>query len=698
MNDKSWWRDILRQPLSRRAAIKAGSVTVATVVISAAAEAHHDVAAAGSAVSKTPAGTNGHGLTAALDPSRLVARDAHEFIELMSRRQEALEIRSLQQSGTPRLRIMPNHRAKFLLGQRFDLRVEAENIDPGATEIVISVDNGGETQIPLNASVKTNTKPTSAELTWRGLAFSRAGRYRFQARATAGGQAVAEATVTWDVVAADTSGTKAKNIILFIGDGMGQGAITAARIVSKGIAEGKYNGLLEMDMMDVYGHVSTSGIESIGTDSANSAHAYATGHKGEQNAMGVYPDNTPDDDFDNPRVENIVELVKRSRGMSVGLITTADVTDATPAAFFSHTRRRARYRAIAEQALQPERFVDVFMGGGYDKFLPASDPGSNTETKDERNLLDEARAQGVTVVTTRAEMKAAGRTQKLWGLFRPGNMNVYLDREVLRDQGALNANTGLNPKALVGGPWMDQPTLWEMLEKSIEVLEQNPNGFFLMVEGASIDKQEHPMDWQRAVWDLIEMDKAVGMAKQWAASRNDTLIAVTADHNHSMQVVGTYDRDKGVGRAGTGVYGDAGFPNFVDSNGDGFPDDPNPSRTLFVGFSNHPDYRDDFQIDVPGPTEPAVLDMETRKAVPNPRHDPDAELQTGNLPFDQTNCVHIVDDVIIVASGPGAQRFRGLLDNTEVFYAMVDALGLEVPARTAAVPTGQRTLAAVTPR
>src|SRR5262249_2696637 len=216
-----------------------------------------------------------------------------------------------------------------------------------------------------------------------------------------------------------------------------------------------------------------------------------------------------------------------------------------------------------------------------------------------------AKAKGVTFVSSRAELKAAGKPKALWGFFRPGNMNVYLDREVLRDPKVLNAQTGLNPPKLVGGPFMDQPNLWEMTEAALGVLEQNSNGFFLMVEGASIDKQEHPLDWQRAVWDMIEMDKALGMAKRWAAARGDTLIVVTADHNHSMAVVGIHDRDKGKGRDGNGVYDAAGFPNFVDSDGDGFPDDPNPRRTLFMGFSNHPDHRPTFQFHTAGPTEPA---------------------------------------------------------------------------------------------
>lgn len=639
-----WWQ-VLQGRFTRRNAIKAGTVTVATTV------------AAGAATQSTSA--TGFGtLAERIDPARLRALDPHAAAGRWSRTQELLALQ--QPSGTPRLTILPIDRAKFLTGQRFDLRVEATNIDPAGAQLTVTVDNGGDAIVRAQPTV-SNSIATSLEHTWRNVAFGRPGTYRISASFSGGGQMLT-AAVTFQVVNAAQPARAAKNVILFIGDGMGQGPITAARIVSKGMRQGRYNGFLEMDMMDVYGHVTTSGMDSIATDSANSASAYATGHKTVVNAMGVYPDNTIDPN-DDPRVENIVEMVKRARGMAVGLVTTADVADATPAAFFAHTRRRSELQYIVSEALTPERSPDVYMGGGYEHFLPQSTPDSSR--KDDRNLLDEAKALGYALATTRAEMKAAGAASKLLGLFRTGNMNVYLDREVTKD-------------AAVLGRFTDQPTLWEMTEAAIASLEQNPNGFFLMVEGASIDKQEHPLDWQRAVWDTIEMDKALGVAKKWAAQRGDTMIAVTADHNHAMTVVGTHDRDRGAGRAGNGVYDAAGFPNFIDSNGDGFPDDPNPGRTLFVGWNNHPDYRDDFELD-PAPTQPALVDTATRRAAPNPARDPNAELQTGNLPFDQNNCVHTVDDVIVVASGPGADRFRGLLDNTEVFFAMVDALGLQLP-------------------
>jgi len=652
--------ELLKRRVSRRGAFKAGTATAATVVITGVGLQRGSSAARAAAL-RPP------------QPLLLEAQDPHALVGQWSLAQEARARQ--QQGGPPRLTILPIDRAKFLAGARFDLRVEAENVDPSTAQIAVSIDNGGTAQLLAAEPLRSSAKESSLEAMWREVAFKTPGNYTLTATLTDADQTLSQ-TVNWQVVAADTNGKKAKNVILFIGDGMGQAPITAARIVSRGMTQGKYNGFLEIDTMDVYGHVTTSGMDSIATDSANSASAYATGHKTAVNAMGVYPDNTEDPN-DDPRVENLAELLKRSRDMAIGLVTTSDVTDATPAAFFAHTRRRSQLAYIAAQAFEPERAPDVLMGGGYDKFIPQGDGSSRT---DDRDLTAEAAAGGYSVVTTRAELAAAKGAKKLLGLFRPGNMNVYMDREVLRDPAVLgSAAPGLSPKVLAGGPWLDQPTLWETTAAAIDTLAQNSNGFFLMVEGASIDKQEHPLDWQRAVYDLIEMDQALGYAKRWAKSRGDTLIVVTADHNHSMSVVGVHDRSKGTGREGNGVYDAAGFPNFTHSNGDVFPDDPNPSRTLFMGFSNHPDFRENYDVNLPGPLEPALIDASTKTAQPNPELAPDAELQIGNLDPTQTNCVHTVDDIAIFAAGPSAQRFAGLLDNTEVFHGIVDALGLKVP-------------------
>jgi alkaline phosphatase len=466
--------------------------------------------------------------------------------------------------------------------------------------------------------------------------------------------------VEYQVVEAQPTAQQARNVILFIGDGMSLPMRTAARIVSRGMKEGKYNSMLEMDEMEHYGAVTTSGMDSIATDSANSASAYATGHKAVVNAMGVYPDNTSDP-TDDPRVETLGEMVKRTRQMGFGLVTTAEIQDATPAAMFAHTRRRAEYISIMDQMLNPSQMPDVVMGGGSASLLPQSTPGSRR--KDNRDLIKEFEAKGYQFVGTRSELRAADAPAKLLGLFHLGNMNVYLDKAVFKKDTVLKTFT-------------DQPMLWEMTDKALEILGKSPHGFFLMVEGASIDKQAHVLDWERTVWDAIEMDRAVGVAKRWAAANGyDTLIIVTADHAHGMSITGTYwEGDGKKGREAVRVYADAKFPDYQDTDGDGFPDKVAVTRPLIVHWANHPEFYENYKVN-DEPLSPTV--QEGDKWVANKQRNGDGELQTGNLPWNANNEVHTVEDVPLTASGPGAEQFHKTIDNTEVFFAIVNALRLD---------------------
>ncbi|MFJ9696137.1 alkaline phosphatase [Kitasatospora sp. NPDC101183] len=637
--------------LSRRGLFRAGGGGLAAVAVVGLSEGN---------ASATP-GAPGTGAAGAADKAPigpLKAAGPHAAVE----RTEGFGVRGA--SGGP-IRILPIDNAKFLAGTLFDLRVEASQVDPATAKIEISVEGEhGPEAILHNDPVRSSSAKDSLEVTYRQVTFPNPGSYTVRVKVTSGGK-TSRAEVEHEVVSARHHGRKAANVIFFLGDGMGGAAITGARLLSKGMTQGKYRGLLEMDQMDARGIVGTSGADSIATDSANSMSAYMTGHKTSVNAMGVYESNEPDPNK-HPRVETMAELLKRAAGMAIGVVTTAEIQDATPAAVWAHTRRRSEYLEIMDQVLDPARTPDVLMGGGLASLLPKSQKGS--KRKDERDLVNEFRQKGFTVATTAKELATAtaGKApEKLLGQFHTGNLNVYLDRQQIR-----------KPEVL--GDWQDQPTLPAMTAAALKVLEDKPNGFFLMVEGASIDKQEHPLDGPRALYDTIEFDQAVGVAKRWAKGRGDTLIVVTADHNHSMSIVGTHDRRKNQGRPANGIYGDAGFPTYTDRNGDGFPDDPNPEIGLFFGWSNHPDHTDGFTHN-PIPVQPSLIDTASGNAVPNPQHQAGAELQQGNLPPHETNCVHTVDDVSIVASGPGSDDFNGFLDNTEVHFAILNALGLEVP-------------------
>lgn len=547
------------------------------------------------------------------------------------------------------IKVLPIDNAKFLQGQKFDFAIEVKN---GSSDMDVKV-NGQDAAKFFGKDASRTMEGTTAIYRIDDVSFKKAGNIDIEVK---DGSQERKANY---VVTNEKAKKTAKNVILFVGDGMSLQAREIARILSKGITEGKYNDLLNMEKLDNMAIITTSGYDSIVTDSANSASAYATGHKSVVNAMGVY-ENCTKDPLDDPKVENIIELAKRTRGMATGIVSTANITDATPAAMLTHTRRRSEQNYIATDMLNDKHRPDVIMGGGSRHFLPMSTPGS--KRKDNVDVIKSFEDLGYTFSGTKTELENTPKSEdKILGLYQLDNMNVYIDREVTK-----------NPSVLKS--FNDQPGLVEMTEKAIDTLSKNPNGFFLMVEGACIDKQLHVLDWQRAAYDNIEMDKAIGAAEKFAAKNNDTLIVVVADHAHGASITGTYhELDGKTGREGVRCYQDAKWPTFQDADGDGYPDNPDPSITLAVQFANHPDYNENYRFkDVP--TVPSIMGKDG-KAIANPQIK--GELLRGNIPTSDDQEVHSADDIILNAGGPGSEYFKGVMDNTEVFFGIVRALGLD---------------------
>lgn len=578
------------------------------------------------------------------------------------------------------IRILPVDTAKFWAGARFDFDVEVSNAKN--LQFVDVQVNG----VPAEKffGKKAVTKDLGNGVTsYRidDVDFAKTGKVEVTVNAK-DSLGVSKATAGYNVVH-EAAVKKAKNVILFVGDGMSLQAREIARILSKGMTNGKYNDLLAMEKLEHNAVITTSGYDSLVTDSANSASAYATGHKSVVNAMGVYEDSTKDP-FDDPKVENISEILKRTRGMSIGIITQAESTDATPAAMIGHTRRRANQDFLAKSYLDAYHRPDVIMGGGSARYLPKSVPGS--KRKDNDNIIQDFKNLGYTFASTSREMMAAPDNKPLLGLFHTGTMNVYIDREMLK-----------NPKVLKG--FDDQPNLMNMTKKSLDILSKNPNGFFAMIEGASIDKQLHVMDWQRAAYDTIEFDKSIEYAEKWAKEHGDnTLIIVLADHAHGISISGTYhERDGKKGTEAVRVYANSIFPTFKDADHDGFPDNPDPDVTLAVQYANHPEYYENYHF-MKTPTPPALAVTETKeeavkngdnveyhqvshassKANPARIHPGDpAELMPANTPKDDPQECHSADDILLNAGGPGSEYFHGTMDNTEVFFGMMRALGID---------------------
>jgi alkaline phosphatase len=567
--------------------------------------------------------------------------------------------------------VYPIDRAEILAGSYFDFKVEfPARVERARVRVTI---NGADHAATFGKSAEFIEREEGKEqsaLILRDVSLAKPGSYRIEVTDGANTRQLA-----WSVF--DTGPRKAKNVILFIGDGMSPAHRVAARILSKRISEGKAFGKLAIDDMPRMALVATAGSDSIITDSANSASAYATGHKSAVNAMGVYADRTADP-FDDPKVENIVSLVKRHLNMAVGIVTNTEIEDATPAAMAAHSRRRVTYDEIVAQYLAAK--PDVLMGGGLANFLPKGAPGA--KRKDETDYVARFRDAGYRYATNAGELNAAAAdqdTRKLLGLFNLGNMDGVLDRRFLK---------GGSVKK-----FPDQPDLTEQVKAAIAMLSKSGNGFFLMVESGLIDKYAHALDMERAVYDTIMLDNAVRQTREWTAARgDDTLILVIADHNHPNSLIGTINDDMDTIpnvplRERVGVYDKAGFPNYPAPDADGYPARVDVSRRLAIFSASVPDHYETFRPKLDNPNAPTVENKaEAGTFVANEayKNAPGAAFRLGNLSKYINASVHSGEDVILTAAGPGSERVRGQLDNTEVFRVMVEALGLGYPATTAA--------------
>src|SRR5258708_32576126 len=229
---------------------------------------------------------------------------------------------SLAASGGSAQTVYPIDRADILAGAQFDFKVEFRGLTD-LTKIAVTLNGKDHAQFFGKAAtfVEREDGKDQSALILRDVSLSQPGNYKV--RVTDGTQT---RELDWNVF--ETGPRKAKNVILFIGDGMSLAHRVAARLLAKGIAEGKARGKLAIDDMPHMALVATAGSDSIITDSANSASAYATGHKSAVNAMGVYADRTFDP-LDDPKVETISSLVKRRHGMAVGIVTNTEIEDAT---------------------------------------------------------------------------------------------------------------------------------------------------------------------------------------------------------------------------------------------------------------------------------------------------------------------------------------------------------------------------------
>jgi alkaline phosphatase len=530
--------------------------------------------------------------------------------------------------------------ARFLPGQRFDLQATLRPDD--ATKSITSAQfliDGKAVEAPVAlrdcATACLPAIPKNATIaTVRAVSVSRPGLHTFSVNAMQNDGQTVRAQGNFEVVPLLTGGQKVKNIVILLGDGMGAAQRTAARIVAGGYAQGKVITPLAMDTFPVTGMIKTASLNSVVTDSAPGMTAYVSGNKNNNNEEGVFPDDTSDP-FDNPRIEYLSEYLHRTQGKALGLVTTADVFDATPAGNAVHTSHRGAGTGIVDQYLDDRGLtgLSVLMGGGRKWFLPSTVPGSarsdrtdyvfspaHAHTGDiikrwgaapgkidkDRDLLADFQTSGFRYAADKTALDAIDpqKTDRLLGLFAHANMNVALDKI----DGRRNHSRGITGRVVDDYGFPDQPMLDEMTTKALAVLERQKNGFVLMVEGASIDKQAHNMDTERWMLDTIEFDRAIKVVQDFARRRGDTLVIVTADHECSgVALIGgsivsdarlqelvreggsANIRDKVVG-----IYEKAGFPKYRMA-ADGYPETTDINNRLLVGYGANADRYEDWR-------------------------------------------------------------------------------------------------------
>ena len=682
------------------------------------------------------------------------------------------------------LRILPPTASNLFSGQRFDLRVETQipaarpptlkalrvngkDLLPRFKRRIAQQGHGAESGTPQSELLFGETA--------RNLSFDRSGHYEVVATVEIDGVEYSVAN-RYEVTAAPDPKAPgaARRVVFFLGDGMGLPLRTAARILSKGLVEGRARDLLAMEKMPVQGLSLTTAFDSVITDSAPGMATPISGVKQANNALLVSVDNTPENTLDNPRIESIFEYMKRVHGWKIGAVTDAFLTDATPAALQAHNRSRRQYTNIAQQMIgyfadgtaQPKtgyaalaelsQPLDVLMGGGAAQWMSEKNPElknfyqyAKGGRKDVDLLAEVAPAKGYTVVRDVDSLKAAPNGRKLLGLFagefRPGssglgpdNVPGVLDRLIargaarIRGKGADDAETGMSAAPPQGKGcgfsvaecFQAIPMKGEMVDKAISVLDTlagKDGGWMLLVEQSQSDKFGHILEYERAVYEVIELDHTVAAVTKRMATDKRALLLLTADHAQPETIIGVAMTSALVGPAGAcfqttngrypvtlgaaddgdrpcplqdaiGTFNDASFPTYEDKNGDGYPDDPDPAIKLIIEDGGRPTYSTTYLTNYM-PLKPNATGKNANgealelPALPNPARQPAGLLLTGNMPTrnviggaNRTSgaveiAPHSADDVQVSAQGAGAANFAGIYENAAINQRLARAMG-----------------------
>ena len=437
--------------------------------------------------------------------------------------------------------------------------------------------------------------------------------------------------------------TPARNVILFIGDGMSVSTVTATRILAgqrAGVDGASYD--LAFDLMPYGGLVRTYSADALVTDSANGASAITTGHRTINGGIGVDGGARRGVCDPSRNVPTLAQRAKRELGKAVGVVSTAAITDASPAAFYAHVpdrnwqsdadlppaAREAGCVDIAAQLVQApdDQRPDLVLGGGLSFFRPSTAGGRRQDGQD-LTAAWAARPSSVFVSDRDGLAAAVAAGQDVLGLFA----DVHIPHEINR------ATTG-----------SQVPSLEDMTRAAITRLAGESQGYVLLVEGAHIDKAHHAGLINASLTEGIELSKAVAAAQEMTDPA-DTLIIVTADHSHGLVLNGGGRGDDVLGL----IKGPTGAPRLA---ADG---KPLPILTYATGPGGPRD----------GEGRPTLEGVDVTA--------PDHVRQAGAR---SPSAAHAGEDVPAYAQGPGAYLVTGSMDQPYLFQVMRHALRLPATA------------------
>lgn len=433
---------------------------------------------------------------------------------------------------------------------------------------------------------------------------------------------------------------QAKNVIVFIADGMSLGTITAARIYdgqSRGMSGEEH--YLPFERWGHTANIKTYSQNGQVPDSAATATAIQTGVKTHNGAISVYARQTLETCAPDAELPATVLELAEARGLATGIVSSARLTHATPATAYAHVPDRnwetdanlpaaaveAGCRDIARQLIEFDHGdgIEVALGGGLGAFLPGDAGGQRA---DGRDLTAEWVQTGGTFVSDRAGLRTAATDTRLLGLFSPSHLPYELDRDE------------------------SEPSLTELTEIAIERLSRDQDGFYLMVEAGRVDHAHHGTNAARALADAQEFARAIERASEMV-DLSETLIIVTADHGHVFSIAG-------YPRRGNPILGLA-HPAAPDLS-----DDPTPPETArdgrpytTLGYYNGPHQR------------PATGTL-TQEQVLDPDYRQESAVPMGSE-------THSGEDVIAFATGPQAHLVNGVMEQHTLFHIIAYAYGWE---------------------